>query len=71
MASNKEEVTEATAEDKQPLNNTENGTKSEKEGTPSVHLKKELVMPNIQTLKSAARCRSVKKPVRNRYNSKI
>ena len=30
----------------------------------------ELVMPNSPTLKSAARCRSVKKTVRNHYNSK-
>ena len=40
MASNKED-TEAMAESKQPLNG-ENGTKSEKEDSPSVHLKKEL-----------------------------
>ena len=35
------------------------------------NLEKQLVMPNNQTLKSAARCRSVKKPVRNCYYSKI
>ena len=31
----------------------------------------ELVMSNSQTLKSAARCRSVKKPIRNRSNQML